>query len=183
VDGGTSHAAGRHRIVALVVLCAALCSVPASGQEPVAPGRATDRLRPTDAKAATLLQAGAARSATFRSLVDAIEQSDLVVYVETRQLTLPGQLQFVSATPGGRYVRVSVRVQGRDDELLPWLAHELWHAVEIAGAPEVRDRTGLLRFYEHTGGGFRAGNTKEMETVAAQRVQARVDDELRRGRR
>ena len=44
---------------------------------------------------------------------------------------------------------------GVDNDLLPWLAHELWHAVEIAAAPEVRDRVSLLRFYERIPGGFR----------------------------
>lgn len=55
--------------------------------------------------------------------------------------------------------------------------------MELAGAPEVRDRAGLLRFYERIGGGFRAGGTVEMETVKAQETQATVLNELRRGRR
>jgi len=163
-----------------VVVVAAIGVQEVAAQESLAPG-ATSRLRAADKKAAALLEAGKARSATFRLLTDAIEQSDLVVYVEARQLTLPGQLQFVSATPGGRYLRVSVRLMGVDNELLPWLAHELWHAVEIAGAPEVRDRASLLRFYEQIGGGFRSGGTVEMETVKAQETQATVLNELRTG--
>lgn len=141
------------------------------------------RIRTVDDKAAALLRAGIGRSATFRQLVDAVEHSDLVLYVEARQLTLPAQLQFVSATPGGRYLRVSVRVLGLDDDLVPWLAHELWHAVEIARAPEVRDRPSLLRFYEKIGGGFRSGGSIEMETVQAQETQERVLRELRTSRR
>jgi hypothetical protein len=166
--------------------CAALtatCSI--SGvyaQSSPTPGAAS-RLRASDAKADALLQAGIARSATFRRLVETIDRSDLVVYVETRQLTLPGRLQFMSATPGGRYVRVSVRPMGIDNDLVPWLAHELWHAVEIAGAPEVRDRASLLRFYERIGGGFRAGGRMEMETVTAQKTQETVLHELRGRRR
>lgn len=167
---------------AVCAVLAATCSVTcAYAQQSPTPGAAS-RLRASDEKAAALLQAGIARSATFRLLVETLDQSDLVVYVETRQLTLPGQLQFMSATPGGRYVRVSVRPMGLDNELVPWLAHELWHAVEIAGAPEVRDGASLLRFYERIGGGFRAGGTMEMETVRAQETQATVLDELR-GRR
>ena len=172
---------GGWRWAACAVL-ATTCSVNCVyAQQSPTPG-ATSRLRASDQKAAALLHAGSARSATFRLLVETIDQSDLVVYVETRPLTLPGQLQFMSATPGGRYVRVSVRPMGLDNDLVPWLAHELWHAVEIAGAPEVRDRATLLRFYERIGGGFRAGATVEMETVRAQETQATVLDELRGSR-
>jgi hypothetical protein len=63
---------------------------------------AVTRLRAVDAEAAALLAAGKARSATFRILTDRIEYSDLVVYVESRQMTLPGQVRFASGTPGVR---------------------------------------------------------------------------------
>jgi hypothetical protein len=142
----------------------------------------SSRLRPVDAKSAGLLRAGCERSRTFRMLVERIEASDLIVHVEARHQALPGQLQFVSANPGGRYIRVSVRVLGLDDDLIPWLGHELWHAVEIAGAPEVRDRDSLRRFFERIGGGSRVGGAIEMETVKAQETQATVLGELRRGR-
>jgi hypothetical protein len=162
------------------VILAATIGVPeVAAQHTTAPG-AISRIRPVDKKAAALLQAGAARSATFRLLVETIEHSDLVVYVETCQLTLPGQLQFVSATPGSRYLRVSVRVIGVDNDLLPWLAHELWHAVEIAGALEVRDRASLMQLYDRIGGGLRSGGTVQMETLKAQETQATVLNELRR---
>ncbi len=103
------------------------------------------------------------------------------MYVEARQLpTLPSQLQLVGANPNARYVMVSVRVQGLDNGLVPWLAHELWHAVEIAGAPEVRDATSLRRFYERIGGSFRAGGIVQLETSKAQDIQITVLDEMRR---
>ena len=100
-----------------------------------------------------------ARSATFRAIVETIEHSDLIVYVETRAIRLPGQLQLVAATPGCRHIRISVRAPGLDTEQVAWLGHELWHAVELAGAPEVRDQTSLLRFYQHMG-------RREVETTA-----------------
>jgi len=168
------------RRLGCVLLAAALAAHEVFAQDAVAPV-ATSRLRALDEKSAALLQAGNARSATFRRLTQAIERSDLVVYVKTHQLNLPGQLQFVSATPGGRYLRVSVRVPGLDNDLLPWLAHELWHAVEIAGAPEIRDRVSLVRYYERLPGGFRAGGTakmERMETVEAQKIRTMVFSEL-----
>lgn len=173
------QARGCSRCVGCVVLIATMGAHPVAAQDRVAPG-ATSRLRPADQKAAALLQAGAARSTTFRSLVETIAQSDLIVYVETGQLTRPGQLEFVSATPGGRYIRVVVRAMGVDNDLLPWLAHELWHAVEIAGAPGVRDQASLVDFYERIGGAYRSSGSVLMETVKAQETQATVLNELRR---
>ncbi len=138
------------------------------------------RVRAADAKAADLLRAGSERSATFRHLTELIEQTDLVVYVETRQLFRPSQLQFVCATPGARYLMVSVRVPGLDNDLLPWLAHELWHAVEIARAPEVRDGAALVSLYERIGRSSRADGVVQLETREAQETQNAVLDELRR---
>jgi hypothetical protein len=175
------RASGSSRWLGCLLLAAALGAHEVFAQDLVASG-ATSRLRALDENSAHLLQAGNARSATFRLLTQTIERSDLVVYVDTRPLTLPGQLQFVAATPGGRYVRVSVRVPGLDNDLLPWLAHELWHAVEIAGAPDVRDRVSLLRFYERIPGGFRTGGAAKMEvveTVKAQKIRTAVLHELR----
>ena len=110
--------------------------------QPAAAG-ASGRLRPADTKAAALLEAGVARSETFRMLVDTLDRSDLVVYVETGVMAIPGQLQFATATPGTRYLRVSIRVPGLENDLLPWLAHELCHATEIAEAREVHDQASL----------------------------------------
>jgi hypothetical protein len=163
-----------------LILVAGVGDPAAFGQESPAV-TAISRVRPVDRKAAALLEAGNARSATFRLITQTLEQSDLFVYVETCTLTLPGQLQFVSAKPGARYVRVSVRQMGIDNDLIPWLAHELWHATEIAGAPEVRDRAGLLRLYARIGHSMRANGGVEAETVKAQETQESVLRELRRG--
>ena len=136
----------------------------------------TGRLRPADPKAASLLQTGLARSATFRRLAEVIEHSDLLVYVETRPLPVPAQLQFVVAASGCRHVRVSVRVPGRDPDLVAWTAHELWHAVEIAGAADVVDQASLVRFYERTGQVSRRNSTAE--TGKAQEIWAQVLKEM-----
>lgn len=151
-----------------------------AAETPAAPS-ATSRVRAADSKAADLLRAGSSRSTIFRGLVETIEQSDLVVYVETRHQVLPGQLNFVVANGTTRYVRISMRGFGLDNDILPWLAHELQHAVEVAGAPEVRSRTDLHNFYERIGGGSRTSGSVELETVAAQETQERVLTELRRG--
>jgi hypothetical protein len=162
-----------------LVFAAVIVGCPVAAQDRAVPA-ASARVRAVDKKAADLLRAGKARSETFRLLTETIERSDLIVYVETRRQTLRGQLQFASASAAGRYLRVSISAFGLEDDILPWLAHELWHAVELAGAPEVRDRASLRQFYERVGGGFRAGGTVELETIQAQQTQDKVLGELRR---
>jgi hypothetical protein len=176
MDGRTgSSVAGRRQALGWLVIAAMAASGGAQAQQPET--ATFSRLRPAGRKAEALLSAGIAGSATFRQLVEAIERSDLVVYVETRTLRLPGQLQLVAASPGCRHLRVSIRVPGLDAELTAWLAHELWHAVEIAGAGEVRDQASLLRFYQRAGAGGRADAT--VETGQAQETWTRVLSELR----
>ena len=176
---GRIHGTGRcWRWIGCIVLCGTLWPLEGAAQ-PAGVSGAPGRLRPADRKAAALLEAGVARSETFRLLVDAIERSDLVVYVETGLMAVPGQLQFAAATPGTRYLRVSIRVPGLENDLLPWLAHELCHATEIAEAREVNDEASLGTFYARVGGSLRAGSRVVMETTGAQRVQAAVERELR----
>ncbi len=175
---GTTRRGGHPWWVTCAVVGMVLAGQAAAAQGSLA--SATSRLRPKDKKATALLEAGTARSATFRRLIEVLEQSDLVVYVETRRLALPGLTQFVCATPGARYVLVSVQVQGLDNDLVPWLAHELWHAIEIAGAPEVRDAASLKRFYEKVGRGARGDGATQLETLKAQETRTTVLDELRR---
>lgn len=163
--------------VALAVL--ALCGIAGASQaaSPVEPNAPLAHLRAGDVKSAALLAAGTARSETFRGLVDAIERSDLIVYVETRPLRLPGQLQLLAATPVCRHLRVSVRIPGLDTDLIAWLAHELRHAVELAGAPEVTDQASLRRFYQRMGDGGR--HDDKVESGAAQETWTKVLAELR----
>ncbi len=138
------------------------------------------RVRGADERARSLLQEGASRSETFRGLLEAIDRSDLVVYVQTGSLDRPGALLFVCASEGVRFLRIVVRAAGRpDDEVIAWLGHELQHAVEIATAPDVRDDDGVRRLYGRIG--FTSRST--CETEAAEQVWARVIAEVRYGAR
>lgn len=94
-------------------------------------------------------------------------------------MSLPGQLQFAAVASGLRYLRVSVRLPGRDAELVAWLGHELQHAVELASAPEVIDQDSLIRYYERIGMRRSAG---AVETLAAQQAWRRILDEVKFGR-
>ena len=137
------------------------------------------RLRPADALARTLLELGRDRSDLFRFLADAIEDSDLIVHVQTAQ-SLPrqmdGRVQFAAAVEGARYLRITVCRDLALDRLVALLGHELMHAVEIAGSRDVRDLASLRALYlrighSHDGAAF--------DTRAAVAAGAHVLSELR----
>jgi hypothetical protein len=161
--------------MATVVVLALGAALPARAQQgdPASLGG----VRAADQRVEALLAAGSAHSRTFRDIVEELQRSDVIVYVDLRPLALPGQLQIIPTASGYRYLRISVRTPGLATERVAWLAHELWHALEIARAPEVRDSEGLQRLYERIGGGGRY--TDRLESSAAQETWTRVLRELR----
>ncbi len=161
-----------------ILLAVVVAAHPAYPQE--AEAVSVRHVRAGDQKAAALLRLGVTASPTFRLLLDTLEHSDLIVYVETGPMSLPGQLQLAAVASGCRYVRVSVRVPARDWDLIAWLGHELQHAVELAGAPEVVDQGSLTRFYERIGSARRATDT--LETGKAQETWRKILDEVKFGR-
>jgi hypothetical protein len=186
--GTIGRTRGSSRWLSCIILVATIGVQQASAQEGGASGdaarkpktaAAVSRVRAADSGARAVLVAGMATSATFRMLVETLERSDLVIYVEARALKLSGQLQFVGATSGGRYIRIAVQIPGREDELAAWLAHELWHAVEIAQAPEVRSQASLAALYRRIGSFDISGY--DVETKQAQVVQLQVLKEFAAG--
>jgi hypothetical protein len=175
---GAQGAKARGWLLAGVLACVTT-GVPVRGQEG-AREAAFARVRAADNHAAALLRTGRGASPTVREMLRLLEDSDLIIYIETRPLRLPGQLQLVAAAPGCRHLRLSVRTPGLDIDQTAWLAHELWHAVEIAGATEARDQASLLRLYQRIGGGDRYGDSAE--SGKAQQIGTKVLYELRRAR-
>jgi hypothetical protein len=98
-----------------------------------------------------LLEDGPAQSPTVARLLEAVGRSDLIVYVATGFLLVPGRLDFACAKQGVRYLRITVNVPDLEPNLIAAFAHELQHAVEIAAAPEVTDAASLARHYRERG--------------------------------
>jgi hypothetical protein len=93
-----------------------------------------ERIRPESPVLKAVMATALERSATFRSLVERIERSDLIVYVTCSQfesVTLAGRTLLASARPGVRYVRVQILCQQSQPALVSIVAHELQHVVEI----------------------------------------------------
>lgn len=151
-------------------------------ERPSKPGaRAFKRVRSEDPLIRQILADGHKRSHAFRSLIDAIERSNLLVYVFWPVDLLSGMgggLQVKGAANGQRVVFIVINRELSFVHVVPMIAHELQHAVEIANAPEVVDHASLVRYYERIG--TPAGSLrKNLDTVAARAVEGVVRSELR----
>jgi hypothetical protein len=128
------------------------------------------------------------QSATCRRLIETIESSTTIVYVNTgrcRRRPLPSScLTFMAEADGYRFLRVSLDPALRGDTVIKILAHELQHAVEIVRAPQVIDTHTMRALYERIGYPLDPyGNRADWETVDAQRVGELVSRELKQARK
>jgi hypothetical protein len=145
----------------------------------------TSHVRTTEPKVRSLIEQGLARSESFRRLVNTLNQSDVVVYIDpkiTRQ-TLGAYLSHnVVSTGGRRYLHIAVGLHGGDIRLVALLAHELQHAVEVSQDPDARDSKGVARLFAKLASTRGCGISSCEETEAALDVQAAVDAELKAAR-
>jgi AcrR family transcriptional regulator len=138
-------------------------------------------VRSTEARILALLEQGVARSATLRRLVETLDASDVIVYLEPKfkWQTLDGYLAHRVIVAGEmRYLRIAVSTHGGSDRLMSVVAHELQHAIEVAEAPDVRDDTSLVRLFERSTIARACGGDC-YETKAALEVQEAVLTELK----
>jgi hypothetical protein len=134
-------------------------------------------VRATDPRAQSWLRMGAADSQTFRDLLTALATSDLIVHVQpVERLATAGQTSFVTSTATVRYLRIEVLPGSNANEMVALIGHELQHAVEIAHAPQIRDRKALAQFYLTIGGNSSAST--EYDSLAARVTEDRVRREM-----
>jgi len=146
------------------------------------------QVRATDRRIIAAVAAGVRASPTFRALVDRINTSDVVVYVTAESGEMPsgldGQLTFVSAVGGFRYVLVRVNSQLSAARLVSLIGHELQHAREIADAEWIVDPASMAREYVRTLG-YRSRNQSQQhqtfDSAAAVRAGEQVLRELMKG--
>jgi hypothetical protein len=139
------------------------------------------RLRPQDQRITLVLQEGAARSATFKSLVDRIEASNVIVYVAINPIlrsSLSGALTWMTRAGEYRYVRASISTESTFDQMIASVAHELQHAVEVIEDESVIDEKSLVALYKRIGQPSRAAGPSGWETIAAQKTATQVRREL-----
>ena len=111
-------------------------------------------LRSSSAAITALMQQAAERSATFRQLVQAIEQSDSYVYVNEGKCGQGARACFVTVTKAGptRIMWVNVAdSRGADWDVMGSIGHELRHTIEAIEDASVTNGKELTRFYEDIG--------------------------------
>jgi len=143
---------------------------------PAAPSRERTKLadtieyhvRATDPLLHAWITNGGAESATLKSLIDALVASDIIVHivlVDRLPGGVNGQLSFVTTTPTARYLRIEVTRLGGRADMIALLAHELQHAVEVAGAPNVRNPESLATYYLRVGNNLK--DARHYDSMAA----------------
>lgn len=141
-----------------------------------------ERIRTESSLLSTVMKAALVRSPTLRSLVEQIEQSDVIVYLTCEHFAssaLAGRTSLAMVRPGVRYVRVQVVCQQIDSGLIAIVAHELQHVGEIASTASVVDRGSLIHLYSEIGFSTHGlPQSEQFETVAALKTGDRVRWEL-----
>ena len=96
-----------------------------------------------DAAARRLLESAVAAFPTVARLVAQLETSDLIVMTAVTMVPggIAGDVRFLDATATVRILQVRVDNRQAPLEQMAWLAHELQHAVEAAGAPRSVQRS------------------------------------------
>jgi hypothetical protein len=129
--------------------------------------------------ARVLLDEAAARSATVRALIDRLDATDVIVYLE---ITAAPQIarartKLVTATASVRFLRIALRRDVSPFDATPLIAHELQHALEIAERPDVRDDDAVRLLYRRIGHQW---GIDRFETDAAGEAERRSRHELTR---
>ncbi len=136
------------------------------------------RIRPMQDVGAQLMADGIAHSPTFRWLVDRLERSNVIVYIDVRPdmpAYLGGSLRFLARSASDHFVKIQLNRVFHGKTLVALLAHELQHAVEVAESGQINSADDLRQLYRRVG--VLTGADK-YDTVAAQRAGYVVRHEL-----
>lgn len=159
----------------------ALASMAAMGSEVlVGP---SSHVRSVERGVVAALADGISRSPTLHRLVQLLNRSDVIVYiqlVDRLPTTTRGQTLFAADRGNVRYVRIQLKQGLPQDEFLQILGHELQHAAEIAENRQVRCSATLVKLYRRLGAGH--SGPSQFETAAALDAGYQVISELRRQR-
>ena len=139
------------------------------------------RVRSENPSIAAIIREAAERSPIFRRLIERIEATDGLVYVQEGTcghsvlacLTLSVQV----AGPH-RLLRILVdpRRDKNDCDFMASIGHELWHAIEVLQEPNVRDFPAAYAFFDRKGPTDKGKG--RFETQAARRTGLEVSSEV-----
>jgi hypothetical protein len=142
-----------------------------------------ERIRSTNWRIIETLEQGYRRSPTLRALVDTLEASAVLVYIEpgrcptVHRYRLNGCLISLGTTADAHYLRIIIDVGLPTKNLIATIGHELQHAVEARTSNEVVN--GHSEAF--IGNGARRVGANVYETDEAQQVKRNILRELQRG--
>ena len=130
----------------------------------------------------TLIVQATEQSATFRSMVETIDASDSVVYVEegTCRRGMRACFTNVTGARGQRFLWVKIDVRRADLDVMASIGHELRHTIEVLGARSVTSSAAMFLFYRREGSKQTSG---AFETIAAVEAGDAVHAEVQAFRR
>lgn len=138
---------------ALAVVISAVVMAPLAAA-PKAPVNPYAHVRAMQKDAADIVAQGMAQSPTFRRLVNQLERSDVIVYVDLRpdmRDSIGGSLRFLAKSATHRFLRVQLNRADAPLWRVALLGHELQHAVEVAEAGDVGTSEDLRALYHRIG--------------------------------
>jgi hypothetical protein len=107
-------------------------------------------VRPLTPMARDAVTRGIEQSSSFRALVERLNGSNVVVYVQDERALPPAlaaRLTFMTTAGGSRFVMVQLSRRLPPSRQVAALGHELQHAVEIAERPWIVDDRSLAGEY------------------------------------
>jgi hypothetical protein len=124
---------------------------------------------------------GCRRSPTFAALVEHLERSSFIVYVEQVATLRDGMVgTLLHGGAGPQYLRVLLKRGMPLERRVVVLAHELQHAQEVVAAGIIADAVEMDALFRRIGDERSAGRTgQRYETVAAVRMGDMVFADLR----
>lgn len=166
----------RRRVSEWVMILTAATIVTAA--RPAAAHEPLDRVRTDNPIIKAAIGQATSLSATFRRLVEVINNTDGLVYVEEGRCGNRARgclLHVMTASGPYRMLHIEINTRRAGKEIMGLVGHELQHAVEVLSEPKLNTSVGILNFYQHEGR-FSLGNSAE--TSAALRAGTDVEVEV-----
>jgi hypothetical protein len=138
------------------------------------------RVRSRNPGLSALIGRASEASPTFRHLVETIDASDGIVYVDPGvcRYAVRACLVKVAAVNARRFVFVKVYVKRTDRQLMAAIGHELQHAIELLSDPSVTNHSTMYFFYKFNHERLRTSTAFETKSAieAARLSPMKFDD-------
>jgi hypothetical protein len=142
-------------------------------------------VRSAEARIRERVADGYTRSATFKTIVDAVEKLSCVVYLSSTVKLSGGMrgalLHWPAADPEMPVLRVLLKANFSRNETIAVIGHELQHVIEAVRDSRSTDTFDMTATFDRLEPAVRGSNTHRYETDEAIGVTAKILEELKRG--